>query len=183
MPASRPISTPLPPRTNRAVKTASKTKRTAAAIRPSWPTKDLDHNHRSANCYNFLYGFRAHLRRAGPDSPGREQRGRARAAERNERPGRPAVMGRGYPGDSPSHRGSFAASFGRKPYGAATAATVPERAETAVVRGHPRATRTVSELRRCPAGDRSGREPTPSPAFSARYGSGLAGQPVRPMTA
>ena len=34
-----------------------------------------------------------------------------------------------------------------------------------------------------PAGDRPGRAPALSPAFSARCGSGLAGQPVRPMTA
>jgi hypothetical protein len=38
-------------------------------------------------------------------------------------------------------------------------------------------------VRRCPAGDRCGRAPAPSPAFSARCGFGLAGQPVRPMTA
>ena len=41
---------------------------------------------------------RAHLRRAGPDGPGREQRGRARAVEGKERPGWPAIGGRGSPG-------------------------------------------------------------------------------------
>ena len=38
-------------------------------------------------------------------------------------------------------------------------------------------------VRRCPAGDRSGRADALSPDFSARCGPGRAGQPVRPMTA
>jgi len=66
---------------------------------------------------------RAHLRRAGPDGPGREQRGRARAAER-ERAAR--VTRRKRPGFTQGSRrcraAAFAASFGRKPYGAAVAA-------------------------------------------------------------
>ncbi len=71
----------------------------------------------------FFAVSRAHLRRAGPDGPSREQRGRARAAER-ERAAR--VTRRKRPGFnlgvSPLRGGSFAASFGREPYGAAAAA-------------------------------------------------------------
>ena len=65
----------------------------------------------------FSTASRAHLRRAGPDGPGREQRGRTRAVEgeraarvtRRRRPG--STLGLAVTG------GSFAASFGRKPYG------------------------------------------------------------------
>jgi len=57
----------------------------------------------------FCMGFsRAHLRRAGPDGPGREQRGRTWAVEREERPGWPAVGGQGFTrGPSPVRGGSF----------------------------------------------------------------------------
>jgi hypothetical protein len=65
---------------------------------------------------------RAHLRRAGPDGPSREQRGRTRAVER-ERATR--VTRRRRPGFTRGlavgGRQLFAAPFGRKPYGAAAA--------------------------------------------------------------
>ena len=75
-------------------------------------------------CYNFLYGLfsRAHLRRAGPDGPavssedGREQpRGRAARVTRRRRPGFTR-------GSRRCGAAAFAASFGRRPYGAAAAA-------------------------------------------------------------
>ena len=79
---------------------------------------------RSVSCDNFLYGFKGAPPGAPrPDGPGREQRGRARAAER-ERAAR--VTRRRRPGFTRGSRrcgaAAFAASFGRKPYGAATAA-------------------------------------------------------------
>jgi hypothetical protein len=71
---------------------------------------------------NFSTVSRAHLRRAGPDGPGREQRGRTRAIKGEERPGwarhRQLRFNRG------SGRRGAAASLapsGRKPYGAAAA--------------------------------------------------------------
>src|SRR5262249_60428446 len=70
----------------------------------------------------FSTTSRAPLRRARPDGQGRGGRGRTRAVGEEERPGRPVVGGRGSPGVPPLRGGSFAASFGREPYGAATAA-------------------------------------------------------------
>jgi hypothetical protein len=73
-----------------------------------------------SNIYTAIKG--APTARRGLTAPGREQRERARAAEGKSGQGDPPQAAEAHPGVSPSRGGSYAASFGRKPYGAAAAA-------------------------------------------------------------
>ena len=67
----------------------------------------IGHRLSPVSCYNFLTASRAHLRRAGPHGPGREQRGRARAVEGMSGQGDPPWAARVHSGVSPLRGCSF----------------------------------------------------------------------------